>query len=193
MVLAPLAVEALAVRAGLRGAGRVVRVGMGGVRAESAARRADLHLAEFVVVAGVCGAVDPGLRPGDVVVATSLLFPDGRSETCPGGAALAVRLRQRGLRVVAGPVAGVERIAGPAERAALEGRAVAVDMESPWLARAGSGRPFAAARVVVDTRGRRLADPRTILAGLRALLVLRRVGAALAGWSPPPGATIVGP
>ncbi|MFN0154708.1 MAG: hypothetical protein ACKVUT_10040 [Gaiella sp.] len=184
LVLAPLGVEAMALRIGLRGAGRVVRVGMGPARAAEAARRVAALPGDAVVVAGLCGAVDPDLRPGDVVVASALVLPDGSSEPCLDAGALARHLRSAGLRVVVGPIAGVERISGREARAALAGSAAAVDMESPWLAPAAAGRPFAVARVVVDTSDRRLLDPRTLPAGVRALFVLGRAGRVLRGWSP---------
>jgi hypothetical protein len=46
-------------------------------------------------------------------------------------------------------------------------------MESFWLEEA------AVVRVVVDEAGRRLLHPRTLVAGVRALRALRRVGRAL--------------
>src|SRR5438105_14775249 len=60
---------------------------------------------------------------------------------------------------------------------------LAVDMESAWLAEAADGRPLAVVRVVVETANRRLLDPRTLVAGTRALASLRRVGGALAEWA----------
>jgi hypothetical protein len=71
-----------------------------------------------------------------------------------------------------GPVVTVDRIAGPRERAAQQG-ALAVDMESFWV------EPRAVVRVVVDEAGRRLLHPMTLVAGVRALHALRRVGRAL--------------
>src|SRR4051794_41581418 len=85
---------------------------------------------ERIVVAGVCGAVDPTLRPGDVVVATELR--DGETvRELRGTATLARALRDRGLRVVTGPMLVSDRVLGRDERQALlaEG-VVAVDMES---------------------------------------------------------------
>jgi 4-hydroxy-3-methylbut-2-enyl diphosphate reductase len=60
---------------------------------------------------------------------------------------------------------------------------LAVDMESFWLAAAAGGRPLAVLRVVVETRDRRLVDPRTAVAGARALAALRRAGRALEEWA----------
>jgi hypothetical protein len=57
-------------------------------------------------------------------------------------------------------------------------------MESAWLAAGAGDRPLTVVRVVVDTADRRLADPRTWAAGVRALRNLRRAGAALADLRP---------
>ena len=123
--------------------------------------------AEPFVLVGTCGAVDPTLRAGDVVVATELRH---RGATLPVDASIAERLRH--LNPHLGPVVTVDRIAGPRERAAQAG-ALAVDMESFWV------EPAAVVRVVVDEAGRRLLHPRTIVAGVRALRTLRQVGRAI--------------
>jgi 4-hydroxy-3-methylbut-2-en-1-yl diphosphate reductase len=123
--------------------------------------------AEPFVLVGTCGAVDPALRAGDVVVATELRHRDA---TLPVDASIAEQLRH--LSPHLGPVVTVDRIAGPRERAAHEG-ALAVDLESFWV------EPAAVVRVVVDEANRRLLHPQTLIAGIRALRTLRRVGRAL--------------
>jgi 4-hydroxy-3-methylbut-2-enyl diphosphate reductase len=129
-----------------------------------------------VVIAGLCGAIDPALRPGDLVVAAEVRG-DGEPIRCATDLAEAI-----GARV--GPIASVERIAGRAEKRALrESGALAVDMESYWLARSAGDRPVAVVRAVVDRSDRRLLDPRTIPAGIRGLLALRRVAPRLSQWS----------
>ena len=122
---------------------------------------------EPFVLVGTCGAVDPSLKAGDVVVATELRH---RGSTLPVDASIAERLEHMSPRL--GPIVTVDRIAGPRMRAAQQG-ALAVDMESFWV------QPSAVVRVVVDEAGRRLLHPRTLLAGVRALRTLRRVGRAL--------------
>jgi 4-hydroxy-3-methylbut-2-enyl diphosphate reductase len=171
LVLAPLRLE----RAALPGlAARVT--GMGARTAETAG-------ADAVVIAGFCGAVDRRLRAGDIVLATELRSAEGR-RGCPGSSLLVTPLRRLGLRVRTGPLYSAGRILGPADRAALirEG-VIAVDMESYWLAGAAATRPLAVLRVVVDEGGRRLLDPRTLPAGLRAFRALRRAATALPGWA----------
>jgi len=122
---------------------------------------------EPFVLVGTCGAVDPSLRAGDVVVATEVRH---RGSTLAVDAAVAERLRH--LHPRTGPIETVDRIAGPAERAALDG-VLAVDLESFWV------EPHAVVRVVVDAPGRRLLHPGTLVAGVRALRTLRRVGRAI--------------
>jgi 4-hydroxy-3-methylbut-2-enyl diphosphate reductase len=123
---------------------------------------------QFVLL-GTCGAVDPSLRAGDVVVASELRH---RASSRPMDAGIAETLRRHGLEPRVGPIVTVDRIAGPRERAA-QGDALAVDLESFWLD------AEAVVRVVVDEAGRRLLDPRTLPAGMRALRSLRRVGRAI--------------
>jgi 4-hydroxy-3-methylbut-2-en-1-yl diphosphate reductase len=83
-----------------------------------------------------------------------------------------------------GPIASVDRVMTRTERTALRaGGAIAVDMESAWLADAAGGRPLAVLRVVVESSERELRDPRTVVAGVRALASLRRTRAALAEWA----------
>ena len=75
----------------------------------------------------------------------------------------------------------LERLS-PAERSSLDG-ALAVDMESAWLAESAAGRPLAVLRVVVDRAGRRLSDPRIAVDGVRALRSLRRCSSVLSEWA----------
>ena len=178
LVLAPMGVEEFAVRR----AGRVFRTGMGPAHARIAAARALAIDADAVVVAGLCGAVDPSLAPGDVVCATDLRLADGTTAAAPASAELARVLERHGLRVCTGTVVSTDHILTPAERAAVDG-ALAVDMESAWLAAAAGGRPFAVVRVVVDRAGRRLADPRIAADGFKALRQLRRAAAAIPEWA----------
>ena len=181
LVLVPLRIEQLALGEipGLA----VIRTGMGPDRARIAAARALAHGATAVAVAGLCAGIDPALEAGDVVCPTELLGDDGTTAEVAESSALLDALRRRGLRIHAGTLASTDRILGPAERARRFDGALAVDMESAWLAAGADGRPFAVVRVVADTAGRRLADPRMAIAGLRALRNLRRVGEALADWA----------
>ncbi len=157
---------------------------MGPRSAGEVAGQLHAHPAGALAVAGVCGAIDPGLATGDVVVATELRDGSDSVRELRGASLLAKALRAQGLRVALGPIHSAERVLGRAERERLRrDGAIAVDMESSWLAGADGDRPLAVARVIVDTAERRLLDPRTVAAGARALAVLRRTAPALEAWA----------
>jgi 4-hydroxy-3-methylbut-2-en-1-yl diphosphate reductase len=182
LIAAPLRVEALALRGAVPGA-RLVRTGMGPRRAtEAAARLAPAGAA--LAVAGLCAGLDPGMRPGDVVVASEVRGQDG-TVPCDGAEALARALERRGVRPVVGPLVSVDHLVHGQERARLlAAGAVAADMESAFLAGAvaGGGR-FAVLRVVLDAPGSELKRPGLAAAVARALRVLRRSAPALQEWS----------
>ena len=187
MVLAPLGFEARAVRRGLPPPGidvRIERTGMGPRRARAAARRAATIPSRAVAVAGVCGALDPTLRPGDVVVATEIRGPDGTT-VLPGAGILLAAVRALGLSATMGPIVSMDHLVSGRERRELAATgAVAVDMESAWLAPAAGDRPLAVLRVVSDTPRRGLLHaPATVPGGLAALRNLRRATPALASWA----------
>jgi 4-hydroxy-3-methylbut-2-enyl diphosphate reductase len=181
-VLAPLSIEALALRLGLREA-RVVRTGWGARRARAAAQRLCASEDRALAVAGFCGALDTALVPGDVVVASELLGGPGARKLADVDILVAA-LRALGERAHFGPILSLDHIVRGRERDHLrEGGAIAVDMESRWLAEAARGRSFAVLRVVVDTPTRELLRIGALLDGLRALATLRRVAPALETWS----------
>jgi 4-hydroxy-3-methylbut-2-en-1-yl diphosphate reductase len=162
----------------------VLRSGMGPARARIAAARGLAVESPAVAIAGVCGAVSPELRAGDVVCATELRRQDGDPITVPSADVLAAAVRRRGLRAHTGTIYCVETIMSPGDRRALEADGVlAVDMESAWLAEAADGRPLAVLRVVLDTAARSVFDPRTLAAGFHALRALHRAAFALGEWT----------
>src|SRR5213593_1699869 len=116
-----------------------------------------LEGAGAVAVAGFCGALDPSLRPGDVVVATEVRGPDG-ARPCPSAGILAAALTTMGITARVGPLVSMDHVVSGSERERLrvETGALAVDMESAWLAAAAGDRPFAVLRIVVDTPRREL-------------------------------------
>ena len=186
LVLTALRLEARALAPALPGA-RVIPSGMG----RRAARRAAGLLERApgtgpVAVAGLAGALEEGLAPGDLVVATEVRGPGGAPVPCPAAGPLLAALRRHGLPARAGPILTVERLVRGAERARLAATgALAADMESAWLARAASARgaPLAVVRAVADAPGRELARPGAPRAALRALGALRRAAPALADWA----------
>jgi 4-hydroxy-3-methylbut-2-en-1-yl diphosphate reductase len=175
ILLAPLRIEALALRRGAPEA-RVVHTGMGADAAP--------ETAGALVVAGFGGALAADVEPATIVVADEVAGPDGDVLECD--ASLADDLREAGLPVRVGRVATARRIVRRAARSRLaESGALAVDMESYWLRRAAGHRRFAVARVIVDTPGRELANPlATLHGGLVAARTLRNAAAWLAAWRP---------
>jgi 4-hydroxy-3-methylbut-2-enyl diphosphate reductase len=182
LVLAPLRIEARAVRRGLAAGGQVVPTGMG--PRHSRAATASRLPGAAVAVSGFCGALDPTLEQGELVVATEVRSPAG-AIPCPAAGVLAGALRRRRLRVRLGPIVSANGLVRGAERERLRGDgAVAVDMESAWLAAAASGRPLAVVRAVVDTPKRELARPLALVNGAgRAYWALRQAAPILSEWA----------
>src|SRR5262249_39144845 len=119
-VLAPLRLEAWALRRGLRDPGLdVIRVGVGAARARRAGTLVpDRHDRRPIAVAGVCGGAAEGLRAGVVVVASTLVTVDGVERALEDSERLADAVRELGLECVAGPVLSVEHLQRDARRAA---------------------------------------------------------------------------
>jgi 4-hydroxy-3-methylbut-2-enyl diphosphate reductase len=182
-VLAPLSVEARAVRAGAPWA-RVHQIGMGPRRASRAAGHLDGEPRGGVLIAGFCGALDPDLAPGDIVLASELRGPTGTT-ACPDPAILAGVLRRGGLRVRIGPIASSQRLVVRERRRALQRTgALAVDMESAWLAPAANAHPLVTLRVVLDTHRSELHRPiRTLTGAAVAYRTLRRASALVEQWA----------
>lgn len=205
VVATALSVETLVVRAALPGV-RVVRTGMGPKRARAAATRwtagtgwaargaaaggaAGTTGPAALAVAGLCGGLDPRLRPGDVVVASEVRGPDGVL-ACRSPHLLVAALARRGVPAHLGQLVSVDHLVRGDQRARLHAEgAVAADMESAFLAAAAGltttspTTPLVVLRVVVDAPGRELAHPRTVVNGPRALRALRRAAPALADWA----------
>ena len=181
-MLAPLSVEALALRSGLRTA-RVVRTGGGPKRSQAAARALVGSDDRALAVAGLCGGVDRSLVPGDVVVASELWGETG-VRPVRGASALVDALGKLGVSAHLGPIRSEDHLVCGAERDRLRADgALAVDMESLWLADAAGERPFTVLRVVLDTPRWELLRPGIVVDSLRALATLRRVAPALETWS----------
>jgi len=183
LVVTPLRFEHAAVRRALPGAA-LLRCGMGEARARAAVPVVARLGPAAVAVAGVCGALDDRLRAGDVVVASEVRGPEG-VVSC-SSERLAAALSAVGMRRVhVGPVRCIDHLVRGAERAALAGDgALAVEMESAWLAPAASGCPFAVLRVVLDTPRRGLTRPLAVACdGVVAWRALRRAAPALAIWA----------
>ena len=116
----------------------------------------------LVVSWGLCGGLDPRLRPGDLILGREVVSDDGVIRTDEAvTASLAPRLVGAGARVVverlAGPAAPVLTAAAKAELRRATG-AVAVDMESLIAGQYALKQriPFAILRAVADPAERDL-------------------------------------
>jgi 4-hydroxy-3-methylbut-2-enyl diphosphate reductase len=180
-VLTPMGIEARAVRGGAPWA-RVEKFGIGRARAEQAASLVSDHDGT-VVIAGFAGALDDRLKPGDIVLASELRGPDG-TVACGDPSILAGVLRRAGLRVYVGPIASSPRLVHGARRRELAATgALAVDMESAWLAEA-HGRPVVTLRAVSDSQDQEIYRPIRVASGVRsAFRSLRQAAALLGEWA----------
>ena len=176
VIAAPLRVEWVA----LRGARTpVICTGMGRRRSLRSARRLG---DAAVLVAGVAGGLAPGVGIGDLVVASEVRAPDGSARPCPSAPLLVENLRRLGLSVHCGPIVSWPRLVDRAQRQRLAATgALAVDMESAWLA--SGPRPFAVVRAISDTAAAPLVSPAIVARGLAALRALRRTVPGLDAWA----------
>ncbi|TBR20866.1 hypothetical protein EPO15_11855 [bacterium] len=131
--------------------GILLETGMGGPAAAAALERvfgkANGSTPGLIVSTGLCGALQPELRPGDLVVDVH----GGPAELALAAPAAA---KKAGVTLHIGAVADADHVLTAAEKRALAGklRAAAVDMESAavrlWAG--GRGSDFLAARAVLD-------------------------------------------
>ncbi len=135
-----------------------------------------------IVSFGVAGGLDPGLRPGDQVIATSVVTHRGRYRTDEAWTRALLAVSPGAVHA---DISGADApIADPADKLALRRahRTVAVDTESHIAAAVAARRgvPFAAVRVVLDPAHRCLppaalvplrpdgsADVRAVLGSMR--------------------------
>jgi 4-hydroxy-3-methylbut-2-enyl diphosphate reductase len=184
LVAAPLRLEAALISSGARGA-FVRKTGMGPDRAKAAAGELVAQAGTAMLVLGFCGGLDAGSVPGEVIVPEEVYAAEdeGHPEQrvrCDLAVDLLGRLTGQGMKVRTGKLVCVSRLALGERRAELHaGGAIAVDMESVWLADGAAGRPFGVVRVVLDSPEHELMRPQAALGALRAAWALRRVAAAL--------------
>jgi 4-hydroxy-3-methylbut-2-enyl diphosphate reductase len=138
-----------------------------------------------LLVLGFCGGLDAVSQPGEVIVADEVLATGDEGHepvraVCHDPLRLAGVLSAAGLVVRRGPIVGVGRIATGGRREQLRSAgALAVDMESAWLAAGAAGRPFDVVRVVLDSPSHELMRPQALGGALKAARVLRRIAKVL--------------
>jgi 4-hydroxy-3-methylbut-2-en-1-yl diphosphate reductase len=193
LLLAPLRIEARAIRRGLRDlshapavtrtgpAPAVLRTGWGTTRAAQQAGRLSHDPFGQMMIMGVGGGLSTDLSPGDLVVGTEV-GPGMGTVTCASAPILAGELRRAGLPARTGRIATVDHLVRRAERAKLaaEGWLLA-DMESAPLAVAADGRPVAVIRAVSDTPHHPLVG--IVSGGLAALRSLRAAAPVAERWA----------
>jgi 4-hydroxy-3-methylbut-2-enyl diphosphate reductase len=189
LVAAPLRIEAALISSAARSA--VVRkTGMGPDRAKAAAGELAADAGGAMLVLGFCGGLDMTSVPGEVIVAEDVYAAtdEGHAEervSCDLNIQLVQRLTGLGMKVRTGHVVCVSKLALGERREQLHaGGAIAVDMESVWLAAGTGSRPFGVVRVVLDSPEHELMRLGAVAGALRAALALRRVAAALHEWTP---------
>jgi len=176
---AVIAVVGLAIEARIAGmAAMIVDGDWTGFHLRDAIRKGARGIISF----GVCGGLDPKLRPGKVVIASSVLA--GKDEAYPSDLLWAEEL----LRMIPGagysPIAGVHSpMTSFEERQDFHATtgAVAADMESQIVARiAAEFRiPFAACRVVLNPAHRILPRAALIKIGPAGKPRLRKIGGSV--------------
>ena len=189
LLAAPMRLEAVLISSAARGA-LVRKTGMGPDRSKAAAGELAVHAARAMLVLGFCGGLDAQSVPGEVIVASEVYAAgdEGHDEqrvSCDMTHDLVHRLTGRGLKVRVGNVVCVSRLALGERRAQLHaGGAIAVDMESVWLAAGAGARPFGVVRVVLDSPEHELLRPRAAFGVVRAARALRSVAGALHDLAP---------
>jgi 4-hydroxy-3-methylbut-2-en-1-yl diphosphate reductase len=180
LVLAPLRIEANAVRRGLtKSTSHVLHTGMGATRARKSAGKSQQNPFGAVVVMGTAAGLGDDLSPGDLVVASEVT--DGETTVAlPGADLLAAELRRAGLTARAGRFITVQKLVKSSERSRLAADGyLAADMETAALLGAADGRPMAVIRAVSDGGF----GPGMVSGGLAALRSLRKAAPVAEKWA----------
>jgi adenosylhomocysteine nucleosidase len=152
----------------IEGPGVVAVAGGGRAEALEAALLSAATGAEALVSIGIGGALAPGLRPGDWVVASSVIAGGSPTVTDPAWTAeIGARLPAARLGAILGSDAMLTR-AAEKQAAHQRWQALAVDMESHVAARVARrlGLPFAALRAISDSADLDL--PAAVLRGMKS-------------------------
>ena len=180
LVLAPLRLEANAVRRGLTNPTSHVRhTGIGATRARKSAGKSQPLSFGAMVVMGTAAGLSADLCPGDLVVASEVT--DGETTVeLPGADLLAAELRRAGLSARAGRLITVQKLVKSTERQRLAADGyLAADMETAALLGAANGRPVAVIRAVSDAGF----GPGMVGGGIAALRSLRKAAPIAEKWA----------
>src|ERR1700728_383022 len=177
LVLAPLRLEANAVRRGLtQPSSRVMHTGLGATRARKSAGKSQPHPFGAMIVMGTAAGLSDDLTPGDLVVASEVT--DGETTiTLPGADLLAAELRRAGLNARAGRVIQVKKIVSSSERTRLAADGyLAADMESAAIVAAVKGQA-PAAQQLAESAGLNAVDAAALAAASagRPVAIIRAV------------------
>lgn len=184
LLAAPMRIEARLVASGARRA-HVHRTGMGPRKAIEAASRLPQLPGGALLVIGFCGALDDTLAPGEIVLADEVYTAEDEGHEqlrfrCDGVEQVGAALGEAGFSVTQAPIVSVGKLALGERRSQLRSKgALAVDMESAWLAPGAAMRPFAVIRVVLDTPEKELLRPQMLPVALRVGAALRRAAKAI--------------
>ncbi|MGH3266295.1 MAG: hypothetical protein ACRDNS_30365, partial [Trebonia sp.] len=185
LVLAPLRIEANAVRRGLGNpTSHVLHAGMGATRARRSAGKSQPMSFGAMAVMGTAAGLSDDLSPGDLVVASEVT--DGETTVrLPGADLLAAQLRRAGLAARAGRLVTVRKLVKPSQRLRLAAEGyLAADMETAALLDAAHGRPMAVIRAVSDAGlGPGIAGSGLVRGGVAALRSLRRAAPVVEQWA----------
>jgi hopanoid-associated phosphorylase len=150
--------DALSISAG--GDAAATRAGIGKLLARGADR---------LVSFGIAGALDPSLKPGDLIIGSAVRTQDGERQPVDQKWLVQLSTQLGGARIA--DVVGSTTIAATAVQKAMLHRdtgAACVDQESHWVADAAHAHhlPFIVVRAIADRAGDDL--PRAVLVGLDA-------------------------
>jgi len=153
-------------------AGFVEIAGADPARAATAVQTLIQRGCDGVVSLGYCGALLARMPPGTILLAESIVLPDGNTANCDDDlvAALAGALAAAKLSYHLCSIAGSDRAVATAQDKARLGmgtEAHAVDMESHGVVRAAAAaeRPMAALRIVLDPAERDLPQAALVALG----------------------------
>lgn len=157
-----------------------------GASAVRAAEQGDALLGSgcsAVLSFGVAGGLDPTLGPGTLVIASSVIAPDGSeiATSEPWRAALEADLHAAGMTFVSGAIVGVEQVVDhpdPKRTIFAATGARCVDMESHVAMKTAlrGGLPGLVVRAIADTAGDALPDIASTAIGSRGEV---RIGAMI--------------